>query len=142
MDHLIGRLNFKNCFPTSSHMTTAYKFTHGGSKLRLFISRCAALVVLNYAEDQAGSAWNRGNIQRAIDGCNDLGGDALGVLRLHALRFFEDPRTRPACDYHQHAPTEPCPYARQQRRIRTRNSSVKGKYSLHSNLLWVIVKRK
>lgn len=110
MEHLIAHLISKNWLPGHSLMSTAYNLTHEGSKLRLFIARCTAYVMLTKSAGSHDGAWSKEKIQKAITENSDLGGDALETLRLQDGKLYPDPRLRPACDYHQHGPIEDCPY--------------------------------
>jgi hypothetical protein len=112
MDFITGVLKERNWFPGSDVLTSAYQNTHSGSKLWLFASRCFAFLISHYANNTSGGCWSNAKLSAGLKGHEDILLDVLAVLRWQAGKLQIDPRDQLACDYHQHANTDPCTYAK------------------------------
>jgi hypothetical protein len=112
MDFMIGLCREKNWIPTIDSLAAIYGYTYTGSKLRLFAARCFAFLISHYDDKYSGGLWSNEKLFQNLKRHDDLLVDVLALLRMQAGRLQFHPRDQPACDYHQHAKTEACPYTK------------------------------
>jgi hypothetical protein len=110
MDFLIKMTKAKNWLPTTTDMTMGYRLTHQKSGLRLFLARPFVYLTLHCTPKIADRLWDNVKMQKALMENEGLFTNVFEMLRLQAGKLQVDPREQPACDYHQHAKTEACPY--------------------------------
>jgi hypothetical protein len=112
MEYLHETLLVNNEIPVPNHMVKAYQLTPSGSKLRLLIAHICVFIILTYRDEATNFAWSNDKLRGAFKENEDFWSDVLNLLRQQSGKTQVDPRKRPACDYHQHASTEACPYAK------------------------------
>jgi hypothetical protein len=110
MDSLITTFRSRNTSPSLFSILPSYSMTSSGSKLRLYIARSFVFDTLVSGEDF--HDWTNRKLLEAFKENDDLLLDTLACLRLQYGKAFPRPHQQPACDYHQHAQDEPCPYTK------------------------------
>jgi hypothetical protein len=88
-----------------------YQLTHAESRLRLFASRMFAYTIDFYSDELCKFLVSKEIYELMVE-LPDLGEATIRLLRNQANKAVPDPRIAPACDYHQHAKSEKCPYAK------------------------------
>jgi hypothetical protein len=112
MDPLNHHFCLQSLIPSLASVARGYKLTHSGSKLRLLLARTLAYHTLRTGEEYLNRSWSSPKLVEVLKKNEDLLLDSLTLMRESSGKVFPNPTNQPACDYHQHAKTEPCPYAK------------------------------
>ncbi len=91
-------------------MGRAYDQTTSSSKIRLFIAKSAAFVLLTWKDGHGKGQWDCNEFNKAFENHSDLMLDVLKLLRHQAGKSIPCPKLAPNCDYHEHSKTDICPY--------------------------------
>ncbi|CZR66759.1 uncharacterized protein PAC_16660 [Phialocephala subalpina] len=110
MDFIAKETLASNCMLSPLMMKLCYDLCSANSKLRLFAARCFAYCTLQLSDSTGNGTWSSEKIHNALWASIDLSKDYYGLLRSQSGKAPLDPRSAFACDYHQHAKTEMCPY--------------------------------
>jgi len=110
MDSLTAILRSSKTSPSLILILSSYSRTSSGSKLRLYMARTFVSNALRCGEDI--NNWTNKKLFETLKDNDDLLLDTLACLRLQYDKAFPTPDKQPACDYHQHAQDEPCPYTK------------------------------
>lgn len=109
MECLMSLLLERDWLPSPKDMELAYDITHASSKLRLFMVRMFAFIIFFVEDDYESDTWNKNKMQPLMHSCTDLCADFFALMRDFGVPQT-DPRKTTACDYHEHAKGEACPY--------------------------------
>ncbi len=98
--------------PHRAVMDEEYRQTPDDSKLRLWVARA----MVHQFRFTSHDTYEKGPLKEMLADNVDLLGDFLGNMRVLepdcSSSFPSEPWEFPACDYHQHTKSEPCPYAK------------------------------
>jgi hypothetical protein len=111
MDTLNAHLCSQNLIPSLGSIALGYKLTQSGSKLRIFLAGTLAYVTLRRKKFTDGQ-WETLKVAEKLKTIEDLLEDTLYLMGESSGKLSPDPTKQPACDYHQHAKTEACPYVK------------------------------
>jgi len=113
MDAMISFSRSKNGIPNIATITLGYLETFDDSKLRIYLARCCAYIILTSGTETSDGTWSNEKLSALFEKTPVIMEDVMPLLRRQAGKMMQDPREVPACEYHQHAKTEPCPHNRE-----------------------------
>ena len=98
--------------PQLQHIAKYCALTTETSKLRLYLVRTAAWIILNFGESETSGSWSTVQFGEIFKEDPILMVDVLKAIRGTGQlnQKFTDPKAAPKCDYHQHEKVDACPY--------------------------------
>jgi len=108
----VQSMSLSGCLPNRPHIDLVYEHLPPHSKLRLFVAKSVAYIILTSPNDEANGAWENKEFQALFLKHEDLLLDVLDLLRMQAGKWPLNPKGAPHCEYHEHAKAMKCPWKR------------------------------